>query len=264
MEEQIFSLKNKVAIVTGASSGIGKASALRLAKAGAAIGLLDIKEERAEHVKKEIVGMGGQAHVIDVDLSDPKRIDNGINEIVKEFGRLDIVFANAGINGVVTPIEDFPPEEWDHTISTNLKSTFLTVKYAIPHMKKDGGSIIITSSINGNRKFSGIGMSAYSSSKAGQMAFGKMAALELATYKIRVNIICPGAIETNIGQNTHPDQEKLKKVQIPVEYPEGSHPLEGAPGQPEQVANLIHFLASDASSHITGSEIYIDGAETLL
>ncbi|WP_062110263.1 SDR family oxidoreductase [Bacillus niameyensis] len=259
-----MSLENKVAIVTGAASGIGAAAAIQLAKAGAIIGLLDLKEEKAEKVKKEIEEQGGKAIIEDVDLSDPARVNKGIDQVVKEFGRLDIVFANAGINGVVTPIEDFPPEEWDHTISTNLKSTFLTVKYSIPHLKQAGGSIIITSSINGNRKFSGFGMSAYSSSKAGQMAFGKMAALELSSYKIRVNIICPGAIETNIGENTHPEQEKLAKVKIPVEYPEGSHPLENAPGQPEQVANLIHFLASDASSHITGSEIYIDGAETLL
>ncbi|MBS4177319.1 SDR family oxidoreductase [Lederbergia citrea] len=264
MEDHQLSLQNKVAIITGAASGIGKAAALRLAKAGAAIGLLDLKEEKAEKVKEEIIELGGKAFIVDVDLSDPKRVEKGIIEVVSEFGRLDIVFANAGINGVVTPIEDFSPEDWDHTLSTNLKSTFLTVKYSIPHLKKNGGSIIITSSINGNRKFSGIGMSAYSSSKAGQMAFGKMAALELSTYKIRVNIICPGAIETNIGENTHPNQEKLKKVQIPVEYPEGSHPLEDAPGKPEQVANLIHFLASDASSHISGSEIFIDGAETLL
>ncbi|MBS4217950.1 SDR family oxidoreductase [Bacillus sp. FJAT-49711] len=259
-----MSLKNKVAIVTGAASGIGAASAIRLAKSGASVGLLDLKEKKAEKVKQEIEQFGGKSIILDVDLSDPERVENAINHVVSEFGRLDVVFANAGINGVVTPIEDFSPEDWDKTISTNLKSTFLTVKYSIPYLKEAGGSIIITSSINGNRKFSGIGMSAYSSSKAGQMAFGKMAALELAKYKIRVNIICPGAIETNIGENTHPNEEKLRKVQIPVEYPEGSHPLEEGPGQPEQVANLIHFLASDASNHISGSEIYIDGAETLL
>lgn len=264
MEMNQFSLDGKVAIITGGGSGIGKASAIQLAKAGASIGLLDLKEKRAEKVKEEIESLGGQATIFDVDLTDPSRVERAINDVVSTFGKLDIVFANAGVNGVVTPIEDFPPDEWDQTLETNLKSTFLTVKYSIPHMKANGGSIIITSSINGNRKFSGIGMSAYSSSKAGQMAFGKMAALELAQYDIRVNIICPGAIETNIGENTHPNEEKLEKVKIEVEYPDGSHPLEDAPGQPEQVANLIHFLSSDASSHISGSEIYIDGAETLL
>ncbi len=120
----------------------------------------------------------------------------------------------------------------------------------------------MTSSINGNRTFSGIGMAAYSTSKE-QVAFMKMAALELAQYRIRVNAICPGAIETNIGQNTKA-MPSLEKVKIPVKYPEGSQPLEHKAGKPEQVAALIRFLASDESAHITGTEIYIDGAESLL
>ena len=215
MKDRELGMKNKVAIITGAASGIGRASALRLAKSGANVGLIDLKEEKAEKVKEEIEKLGVKAIALDVDLSDPKRVEESIEAVVSEFGRLDIVFANAGINGVITPIEDFLPEEWDHTLTTNLKSTFLTVKYSIPHLKETGGSIIITSSVNGNRTFSGFGMAAYSSSKAGQMAFGKMAALELASYKIRVNIICPGAIETNIGENTHPDEQKLEKVTNP-------------------------------------------------
>lgn len=130
-------------------------------------------------------------------------------------------------------------------------------------MKENGGSIIITSSINGSRKFHSFGMSAYSSSKAGQVAFAKMAALELARYRIRVNVICPGAIETNIDENTFQSPE-VKEIQIPVKYPEGSQPLEHGPGKPEQVADLVLFLASEDSSHITGTEVYIDGAESLL
>lgn len=106
-------------------------------------------------------------------------------------------------------------------------------------------------------------MAAYSSSKAGQVAFAKMAALELARYHIRVNVICPGAIQTNIGESTHPTPE-LDKIKIPIQYPEGSQPLEHGPGKPEQVADLVAYLASNASSHITGTEIYVDGAESLL
>ncbi|MBP1969266.1 NAD(P)-dependent dehydrogenase (short-subunit alcohol dehydrogenase family) [Virgibacillus natechei] len=257
-------LENKVAIVTGAASGIGRASALRLAKSGAKVGLIDLKEENADTVKQEIENNGEEAIISDTDVSNPQEVEASIQKVVEKWGRLDFVFVNAGINGRVAPIEDLTPDDWDQTLTTNLKSTFLTAKYAIPHMKESGGSIVITSSINGNRTFTGFGMTAYSSSKAGQMAFGKMAALELAEYRIRVNIICPGAIETNIGENTHPDKQKLKNIEIPVEYPEGSQPLEHGAGSPEQVADLVHFLASNESSHITGTELYIDGAESLL
>ncbi|MDC3416844.1 SDR family oxidoreductase [Aquibacillus salsiterrae] len=260
----IGAMTGKVAIITGASSGIGKATAIKLAQAGVKIGLVDLKEENAEKTKQVIENIGGEAVITDTDVSDPKRVEDSINQVVQAFGGLDYVFANAGINGKVTSIEEMTPEEWDQTLTTNLKSTFLTTKYAIPHMKKNGGSIVITSSINGNREFKNIGMSAYSSSKAGQMAFGKMAALELSNYGIRVNIICPGAINTNIGKNTFKEKGELKKVQIPVKYPEGNQPLEHKPGEPEQVADLVHFLMSDAASHITGTEVYIDGGQTLL
>lgn len=258
------SLTGKIALITGASSGIGKAAAIRLANEGAKIGLLDLKEDKLADVQEEIESAGGETIVAETDVSDPDRIKHAIQTIVNKWGHLDIVFANAGINGKVAPIEDITPGEWDRTIETNLKGTFLTTKYSIPYMKETGGSIIITSSINGNRKFTGFGMSAYSSSKAGQMAFGKMAALELANYHIRVNIICPGAIKTNIGENTFAEPDNLKKVKIPIEYPEGNQPLEHKPGTPEQVAELVYFLASDASSHITGTELYIDGAQSLL
>ncbi|SHM90704.1 SDR family oxidoreductase [Gracilibacillus kekensis] len=253
----------KVAVVTGGSSGIGRASAISLAQEGAKICLMDIKEEQANKVKNEIEDIGGEAIIADVDLSDPQRVQSAMEEVNNKCGRLDIVFANGGINGVLAPIEDLDPEDWDKTINTNLKGTFHTVKYAVPFLKEHGGSIIITSSVNGNRIFSNFGMSAYSTSKAGQMAFGKMAALELAQYKIRVNIICPGAIETNIGKNTEKTPE-LKKIDIPMEFPEGDKPLENRPGKPEEVAKLVSFLASDDSSHITGTEMFIDGAESLL
>jgi len=256
-------LSGKTAIITGAGSGIGRATALKMAEQGAKICLLDLKDARTEDTKEQIVSAGGEAISVDVDISDPARVEEGVKAALDKWGQIDIVFANAGINGRVAPIEDLSPEEWDHTLSTNLKGTFLVVKYAIPHMRERGGSIIVTSSINGSRTFSSFGMSAYSTSKAGQVAFAKMAALELARYRIRVNVICPGAIETNIGENTF-KAPTVKEIQIPVKYPEGSQPLENGPGKPEQVADLVLFLASDDSSHVTGTEIFIDGAESLL
>ncbi|WP_062046564.1 SDR family NAD(P)-dependent oxidoreductase [Bacillus sp. JCM 19034] len=255
---------NKVAIITGASSGIGRASAIKLAEQGTKVALVDIKEKKADVVKHEIERLGGEALVLDTDVSNEERMKNSFKNVIDQWGRLDIVYANAGINGKVEPIEDLSGDDWDKTLATNLRSTFLATKCAIPYMKQQGGSIIITSSINGTRKFRGFGMSAYSASKAGQVAFGKMAALELARYKIRVNIVCPGAIKTNIGENTFKEDEELEKIRIPIEYPEGSQPLEHQPGSPEQVADLVSFLASEQSSHITGSVIHIDGAESLL
>lgn len=257
-------MKDNVVIVTGAASGIGRAAAIQLANSGAKIGLIDLKEENAVAVQEEIEHRGGEAMVIDTDVANAMEVERSFQEITDRWGRLDAVFANAGINGRVAPIEDLMPDDWDQTLETNLKSTFLTVKYAIPYMKENGGSIVITSSINGNRTFSNFGMSAYSASKAGQMAFGKMAALELAEYDIRVNVICPGAIETNIGENTFPDKRNLKKVEIPINYPKGNQPLEHGAGTPEQVADVVQFLLSDASSHITGTELFVDGAESLL
>ena len=145
----------------------------------------------------------------------------------------------------------------------NLKGTFLAVKYAVPLLKKRGGSIIVTSSINGTRKFTSMGATAYSSSKAAQVAFTKMIALELAEHKIRANVICPGAIETSIAENT--EKRDVKSIAAPVEYPEGEVPLtKGQPGTSEQVAELMLFLASDSASHITGTEIWIDGGQSLL
>jgi NAD(P)-dependent dehydrogenase (short-subunit alcohol dehydrogenase family) len=190
-------------------------------------------------------------------------MQQAIAAIAEKFGRIDTVFANAGINGVWAPIEDLTPEEWDKTIEINLRGTFLTLKYTVPHLKKQGGSVIITSSVNGTRIFSNTGATAYSCTKAGQVAIAKMLALELAQHRIRVNVICPGEIQTSINENTH--QRNLEGVREPVQFPAGRIPLtDGSPGKALQVAQLVLFLASDAASHISGTEIWIDGGESLL
>ncbi|MNO32121.1 Levodione reductase [compost metagenome] len=256
-------LEGKVAIVSGGGSGIGRASVLAFARSGAKVAMLDRTVENAEKVRRQVEDEGGEAVVIECDIAVPQQVEEAVKQAAGKWGRLDIVFANAGINGAMTPIETMDIESWDQTMNINLRGTFATVKYAIPFLKENGGSILINSSINGNRVFSNIGFSAYSTTKAGQTAFMKMAALELAQYKIRVNAICPGAITTNIDDNTYPSED-LKDVQIDVEFPDGGQPLEKGPGRPDQVARLALFLASDDSDHITGTEIYCDGAESLL
>lgn len=256
-------LQDKIAVVTGGGSGIGKATAIRFAQHGAAVYMLDRTLERAEETRQEIESIGGTAFAIECDVANPGMLEESIHRIGEAAGRIDVLFANAGINGTMAPIEQLEIADWDKTMNTNLRSTFAAVKYTIPLMKDNGGSIIITSSINGNRVFSNFGAAAYSASKAGQTAFMKMAALELARYAIRVNAVCPGSIDTNIGDNTY-KSGTIAEVKIPVEFPDGSHPLENAPGKPEQVANLVLFLASDESFHVTGTEVFVDGAESLL
>jgi NAD(P)-dependent dehydrogenase (short-subunit alcohol dehydrogenase family) len=256
-------LNQKVALITGAGSGIGRAAALLLAQQGVRVAALGRTKDELQQVVAEIQARGGEAIVVVADVSRADQMQRAVEQTVDRWGRLDIVFANAGINGVWAPLEELEPEEWERTLSANLTGTFLTVKYATPHLKRQGGSVIVTASVNGTRIFSNTGATAYSCSKAGQVAFTKMVALELAPHKIRVNVICPGAIETNIDDNT--EQRDIEHIRIPVEFPKGSQPLEGGkPGTAEQVARLVLFLASDDSDHITGSEIFIEGAESLL
>ncbi|TFI53234.1 SDR family oxidoreductase [Mastigocladus laminosus UU774] len=256
-------LTNKVALVTGAGSGIAKATAKLFAKEGAKVAALGRTKDELETTVAEINNNYGEAIPLVADISNPEQMQQATQAIVDKWGRLDIVFANAGINGVWASIEELTLEDWNKTINVNLTGTFLTVKYAVPYLKKQGGSVIITSSVNGTRIFSNTGATAYSSTKAAQVAFAKMVALELAKHRIRVNVICPGAIATNIDENT--DRQDLEEIQEPVEFPEGKIPLtDGKPGTSEQVAQLVFFLASDASSHITGTEVWIDGGESLL
>jgi NAD(P)-dependent dehydrogenase (short-subunit alcohol dehydrogenase family) len=256
-------LSGKVALVTGAGSGIGKAAALLLAQHGAKVAALGRTEDELQQTVEDIQGSHGEAITVLADISQPEQMQQAVQQIIDQWGRLDIVFANAGINGVWAPLEDLEPDEWDKTLDINLKGTFLTVKYAIPHLKQQGGSIIVTSSVNGTRIFSNTGATAYSCSKAAQVAFTKMVAVELAEHKIRVNVICPGAIESSIDENTQ--QRNLENVGVPVEYPEGEIPLTGGePGEAEDTAQLVLFLASDASKHITGTEVWIDGGQSLV
>ncbi|RYD39059.1 MAG: SDR family oxidoreductase [Verrucomicrobiaceae bacterium] len=249
--------------MTGAGSGLGAAAARLLASEGAKVGLLSRTASELEKLAQEISAAGGEAMVLPADISKMEEMTAAVEQLEARWSRLDIVFANAGVNGVWAPLDELSLEDWDHTLGINLRGTFITVKSAFAALKKQGGSVIVTSSVNGNRMFSNTGATAYACSKAGQVAFTKMLAPELACFGIRINVICPGAIDTKIDENT--DRRDLEHIRLPIEFPEGQIPLTGkTPGTSEQVAKLVAFLASDESSHITGTEIYIDGGQSLL
>lgn len=151
-------LEGKVAFITGGASGIGAGTARRFAQEGAKVALADVQDEEGEQLRQELEARGYEAIYVNCDVSDPQSVKEAIEATVREFERLDIVFANAGINGVWAPIEELKPEEWDQTLDINLKGTYLTVHYAVPHLKAaGGGSILITSSVNGTRTFSNPG-----------------------------------------------------------------------------------------------------------
>lgn len=256
-------LQSKVALVTGAGSGIGRATALALAKGGAKVVLLSRTADEIEAAAREIRDLGGEAMAVTGDVSSEDEMRAAVRTLLDAYGRLDVVVANAGINGVWAPIDDLKPEEFDKTISVNLRGTYLTLHTTVPLLKKQGGSVIIVSSINGNRTFTSPGATAYSATKAGQVAMTKQLALELGRYHIRVNAVCPGQIETQINDNT--SMRDRQETEIPVEWPEGEIPIsDGEPGKSTDVANVIAFLASGSARHVTGTAIYVDGGQGLL
>jgi NAD(P)-dependent dehydrogenase (short-subunit alcohol dehydrogenase family) len=255
-------LEGRCALVTGAGSGIGRAAALCLAREGARVALVGRDEEELEDTLRAIRSAGGEGFPVVADIRDLGAMEAGMEAIRERWGGLDVVFANAGVNGVWAPLEELSLNDWKESIDINLTGTFVTLKSAYPLMKGRRGSIVVTSSVNGTRMFSNTGATAYACAKAGQVALTKMLAVELAQEGIRINVICPGAIETEIDENT--EERDLEQVRMPVEFPEGKIPLGGEPGESEQVARLVLFLASEASSHITGTEVWIDGGQSLL
>ncbi|MFS8146751.1 SDR family oxidoreductase [Rhizobium sp. BR 249] len=256
-------LKDKVALVTGAGSGIGKAAALKLAAEGAKVTVLSRTADEVEKTCAEIKAGGGESIALTADTSDESQMRAAVQKLTETFGGLDIVIANAGINGVWAPIDDLTPEEWDKTIAVNLRGTYLTLHLTVPHLKRRGGSIVVVSSINGTRTFTTPGATAYTVTKAGQVAMVQQLALELGRHRIRVNAVCPGEIETNISANT--DSRHREETEVPVIWPEGDIPIAGGKaGKSEDVAETILFLASERARHITGTPIWIDGGQGLL
>jgi len=256
-------LEGKSALITGGGSGIGRATALMMAERGARIALLGRTRSDLDQTLDLIGEPHGGHLVLEANVSDESEMLAAYAILERHWDQLDIVVANAGINGVWAPLDQIQVEEWDETLETNLRGTFLTLKCALPLLRRRGGSAVVVSSINGTRIFSNSGATAYACSKAAQVAFTKMVALELARDRIRVNVVCPGAIKTHIESST--ERRSLDDLHLPVEFPEGGIPLTGGgPGEASQVAELITFLSSDAAALITGTEVYIEGGQSLL
>lgn len=243
-------LKDKVAIITGGTFGIGEATAYLFAKEGAKVVIAARNKEKGARVVQKIKENGGEAMFVRTDVSVEEDIINLMNETVKEYGKIDILFANAGV-GDMGDVEDVTLEDWNRTISVDLTGLFLSNKYAIAEMRKTGGgSIINCASILGHVGQPSV--SAYAAAKGGVVNLTRSLAVENAKYNIRVNAVCPGYIETDILSGLTDEMlEHLKSL----------HPV-GRLGKPEEVAYPVLFLASDESSFVTGANLLVDGGYT--
>lgn len=245
-------LTGKVAIVTGAVSGIGEATALLFGREGADLVLADWDGKRGENVAQAVRNGGAEAAFVKTDASKVEDVQAMVRAAVDGYGRLDVIFNNAGIEGEMNkPTADCALENWDRVIGINLSGVFYGMKFAIPEMlKTGGGSIINTASVAGLVGFAGI--PAYCAAKGGVVQLSKCAAIEYAAQNIRVNVICPGVIWTPMVERATGGTEEARKAFTALE------PV-GRMGTAEEVAQVALFLASDDSSFCTGAPFIVDG-----
>lgn len=244
---------NKVVIVTGAASGIGRASALAFAKEGAKVVVSDMSETGGIETVKMIEAFKGESFFVRCDVSSEVDVKNLVNKTLEKYGRLDCAYNNAGTEGLPMPTTECTIENWDKTVNIDLKGVWLCMKYEIPAMLKngkDGGTIVNCSSIAGLVGFETI--PAYVASKHGVIGLTKTAALEYAKNNIRVNVVSPGAIHTPMLTRFTQDHEEAMAQQVPM----------GRVGTAEEIAESVLWLCSSKASYVTGETLTVDGGWT--
>lgn len=244
-----------VALVTGGSAGIGKATALAFAREGAAVVIADINEDDAQGTVREIEAHGGRGLAIKADVSQVADVTAMVTDTIEQFGRIDCAFNNAGIVGIVSHIADYPEAAWDRVMNVQLKGTFLCMKYEIRQMLTQGGGAIVNAGSVMGVVGSALGSPAYCASKHGIVGLTKVAALDCAQSGIRVNAVCPGFVRTAmvdrlVGSDSHADAALTAR-----------HPV-GRMGTPEEVAETVLWLCSDKASFVTGTAMMMDGGYT--
>jgi NAD(P)-dependent dehydrogenase (short-subunit alcohol dehydrogenase family) len=250
-------LKEKVSLITGAASGIGKATALVFAGEGAKVMCADVNADGAEAVARQIVDTGGEAASVKVDVAKEAEVQEMIAQTVARWGRLDVLYNNAGI-GYGMPVTQVPESEWDRLMDINLKGVFLGCKHAIPEMLKNGGGAIVNTASDAGLVGTAM-LSPYCASKGGVVLFTKSLAVEWGAMGIRVNCVCPGVIRTPILDPFLQQAQAMGTTQEEIwERMARAHPV-GRVGEPEEVGRAVAFLASDEASFITGVALPVDG-----
>jgi len=250
-----LNFNGKVALVTGAAAGMGLATARAFAEAGAAVVLADVNEASVQTAAEELVAAGHRAIGVSCDVSDDAQVAAMVDRTVAEFGRLDAAFNNAGVMASIAPTADSTREEWERVIGINLRGVWSCMKHELPQMVRQGsGAIVNCSSVGG---FTGNpGISSYIASKHGVIGLTRTAALEYATKGIRVNAVCPGAVDTQIARDVVGGNEEAYKEmvkQIPL----------GRIGRPEEIASAVLWLCSQGASYVVGHALVVDGGGTV-
>jgi NAD(P)-dependent dehydrogenase (short-subunit alcohol dehydrogenase family) len=244
-------LKDKVGLVTGGTSGIGRDTAVFFAKAGAKVVVAGRRELEGRETVKMVRGAGGDGLFVQADVSKAAEVEALVQATVAKFGRLDFAFNNAGIEGQWLPIVEQSEEDWDRTIDINLKGVWLCLKYEIRQMLKQGGGGAIVNMASAAGMIGLAGAATYCASKHGVIGLTKSAALETARSGIRVNVVCPAVVETPMADRAYDDPEMHKFVL-------GLHPI-GRFGKPEEIAEAVIWMCSDRASFMTGQSLVLDG-----